>query len=1272
MKTTLIVKVVVEICICRKLHKLSWMCEISNLKAKGQNFQKISYLICPESSKLLEDMKGIRHRELKRWKGRVLFVIEPLAIGMPTLHSSRPKKSFTSALKDDDFSPLNKRIMNISNKGYTKFSGFNPSTKHLKRLNEQTTEDDGELDKTKQNNQREYIQKITATKNQQIKKNENKEKLWIGILMALNILQCCMNVSACLLYIINDYVNEDYINQLELAIACFFAIEMCINFYYYPHPKIRFFISIDTWIDFWTIMPEFISLFLASSRSNSVSFLRILRVFKIIRIVKFRKTLKKLQLKKKQDYMELDTQVEAFSRLKKQMIMLIISLFATLFVSSGIITFVGESIDNSMSESLKFIDSFYYIVITATTIGYGDIYPTRSQSRVIISIMLIIIFLIFGDQISKIIAIIKESDKYDIKYNLKSHIILFGNKSFSVIPPFLLDCLGSTKSERTKILIIDDVSVTSKMDQLLDFEHFQGRVYFLSVRNGITCKTFIKSCAKSAASVFIISDPYSINGEDQDKKGLFLKTYLRNNGVNCPIYIQLSLYDDKYIENFIDKNETEASESIINYQGEIEGEEEDGNLPSARSETVQKLIPSIPKRIMEAEFISAICYRKFKFNLLAQCMFSPGLLPFVTCFLTNSPIHISEILENDKLLSSAEPELKIPNRLCKLYNRSLEYNLYILELPFMCEGLTFEAAVKKINVFEKHPMFVQTGTKLRLIGLIEYDVDENNQTIDNDDPKNLYAPFGAEILHSHKGIYICNNIKISSWIEKKNDAERLLREVLKNGQDGKKNKIHNMDSKVFENEESVAFSRIQAQTRNTHRRRKDLPRTKTTASKRTANIFVEDSVSNRREEHLFDENEPSETSSENTKNNILDLIKDYIVDKHNYINGIKDTILWPGQDLGQKISKHIIILGYVEGLGYFVDSVRRESDIPIIICDTKSSIEPIKTIINKFDYVYQYVDDPRNTNCLKKMNISAAHHVLIVSKIKRENEGLDVDAILLASYIQEWYPYVKTTVEFQNQNSIKMIETPIFSNYYIDMTKLYTISFMSGRVFNSSLFLDLGSKLRSNPFQLKFLNDLLYNVHDESNILALKINEKLDGRKYQSVYEEFLDNKSTPLLCIGVFNSQSTKPIQDFLDNILEVSKGYKEYKQKKRNNSVLAPNSREDSKEIFDQEDEEDYNFLINNLSVLILDPSDNYILKQGDILYCLGNINSPEIESRIQSIIIETLRANSNPDNMVSPLVKKRTIILNNEKEIRKININKVMDELEERLVEDIDLSI
>ena len=46
-----------------------------------------------------------------------------------------------------------------------------------------------------------------------------------------------------------------------------------------------------------------------------------------------------------------------------------------------------------------------------------------------------------------------------------------------------------------------------------------------------------------------------------------------------------------------------------------------------------------------------------------------------------------------------------------------------------------------------------------------------------------------------------------------------------------------------------------------------------------------------------------------------------------------------------------------------------------------------------------------------------------------------------------------------------------------------------------------------------------------------------------------------------------------------------------------------------------------INNLSVFILNPDPDLKLSKGDILYWLGKVETPEIESKVQKIIIETL---------------------------------------------------
>lgn len=146
---------------------------------------------------------------------------------------------------------------------------------------------------------------------------------------------------------------------------------------------------------------------------------------------------------------------------------------------------------------------------------------------------------------SKIISIIYDSDRFDINYKLKNHVIVFNNRSLNMITQFLLDYVKH--DDDAVILIIDDVSMSDKMKKLLDYPYFRNKVFFLSIRNGVSANTLVKSKILWAREVFFITNPYSQSDEQQDKKTIFHTTYLRNFGVKCKIYLILSLFDDKYV-----------------------------------------------------------------------------------------------------------------------------------------------------------------------------------------------------------------------------------------------------------------------------------------------------------------------------------------------------------------------------------------------------------------------------------------------------------------------------------------------------------------------------------------------------------------------------------------------------------------------------------------------------------------------------------------------------------------------------------------------------
>lgn len=120
---------------------------------------------------------------------------------------------------------------------------------------------------------------------------------------------------------------------------------------------------------------------------------------------------------------------------------------------------------------------------------------------------------------------------------------------------------------------------------------------------------------------------------------------------------------------------------------------------------------------------------------------------------------------------------------------------------------------------------------------------------------------------------------------------------------------------------------------------------------------------------FFQQEDSNSTSSEETVNpkqrELIDSLLPSIVSKCSYETELKDTYIWSGASLENKIKNHILILGYVDGLDYYLESIRWESGIPIIICAEERYAKSISKLLNKYDYLYYYVDNPKVADVLK-------------------------------------------------------------------------------------------------------------------------------------------------------------------------------------------------------------------------------------------------------------------------------------------------------------------
>lgn len=223
----------------------------------------------------------------------------------------------------------------------------------------------------------------------------------------------------------------------ETILMTYFIIEFIISVAVFKPPRSRMLYDWGTYIDVITILPRLTMLIFNIDDTNRFSFFRILRIFKIFRIMRILKFLRKL--KSRRSNSELSFERPAMSPLTNHILILVVSLLSTLFISAGFVIFIDDEVDNAWTFNINYIDAIYYITVTGSTLGYGDISPIRAISRFTIIFVIVIIIYIFANQVKQIIAILYQDDSYDKKMHLKNHVVIFlYNDNIEILTSFLL------------------------------------------------------------------------------------------------------------------------------------------------------------------------------------------------------------------------------------------------------------------------------------------------------------------------------------------------------------------------------------------------------------------------------------------------------------------------------------------------------------------------------------------------------------------------------------------------------------------------------------------------------------------------------------------------------------------------------------------------------------------------------------------------------------------------------------------------------------------
>lgn len=162
---------------------------------------------------------------------------------------------------------------------------------------------------------------------------------------------------------------------VETVCICWFSFELIMRFISAPN-KVHFFKDIMNIIDFLAIMPYFVTVGteLAKDKTTqpsvSLALIRVIRLVRVFRIFKLSRHSKGLQI--------LGQTLKASLR---ELALLIFFLFIGVILFSSAVYFA--EVDSPHSQFTSIPESFWWAVVTMTTVGYGDMCPVTVGGKLV-------------------------------------------------------------------------------------------------------------------------------------------------------------------------------------------------------------------------------------------------------------------------------------------------------------------------------------------------------------------------------------------------------------------------------------------------------------------------------------------------------------------------------------------------------------------------------------------------------------------------------------------------------------------------------------------------------------------------------------------------------------------------------------------------------------------------------------------------------------------------------------------------------------------------
>ncbi|KAJ7570310.1 hypothetical protein O6H91_01G114400 [Diphasiastrum complanatum] len=319
------------------------------------------------------------------------------------------------------------------------------------------------------------------------------------------------------LFLVVTYVRSTYtagrqqrITILQELCGSFFVADYALKLYSAP-VRLYYVFSINGLIDFTSILPM---LFIWRDPNRNGSFVQILLILRALRILP-----------------SFTSAGLVGSTVGAQIFIVTMYTLGVVFIAAGFLQWVefkstpkGDQIKNQCGPEgcLNFWDAFYFIVVTITTVGYGDVTPKTDWGRLVTLLAIFAAVLILPQQIDSILLLTSlrpYGGHFDVRKVVGSRfIIISGNLQYQTVQCFLSEFYHPYHDKDMlafpiRVVIMAPFKPTFELKTLLTF--YKGKVEFIE-GTPIKDSDLDRVGAKFASAFFLLADEQDKDPDAED------------------------------------------------------------------------------------------------------------------------------------------------------------------------------------------------------------------------------------------------------------------------------------------------------------------------------------------------------------------------------------------------------------------------------------------------------------------------------------------------------------------------------------------------------------------------------------------------------------------------------------------------------------------------------------------------------------------------------------------------------------------------------------